>query len=237
MRLTLLILPGLTFFLSAQAPADLAERLERSQRLPLAAVRSLAAELDAAPVSPAWKPYHQACLAYAEAGLLAETEPKLARQRLDQAIATLEPRTDSESQALLIGCLGLKMGLAPMSAMSLSAKTDTLINKVLSQQPGNPRARLFQGMNIYYTPAFFGGGARKALPVLERAARDAQAESLPADPWAPRWGKAEACTWLALAQCQAGKWDAAKLSAHLAQALDPDYPLLRTGVLAKLQGK
>ncbi|HTL98367.1 MAG TPA: hypothetical protein VL181_06135, partial [Holophagaceae bacterium] len=58
----------------------------------------------------------------------------------------------------------------------------------------------------------------------------------PADPWSPRWGKAEAYAWLATAEADLGR--AKEAQAHLDQALalDPAYAYAKLVLAPRLKG-
>jgi Tfp pilus assembly protein PilF len=94
----------------------------------------------------------------------------------------------------------------------------------------------FQGVNLLHTPAFFGGGAKAALPVLQAAVKAAQAEAMPTDPWAPTWGRAESLAWLAMAEIEAGDLDAARTHVEQSLAEDPHYGFVRAVVAPRLKG-
>lgn len=59
--------------------------------------------------------------------------------------------------------------------------------QAIKANPANPRAYLQKGTAIYYTPELFGGGAKKAKPVLESAI-DKYKSAKPASKQAPAWG-------------------------------------------------
>jgi len=90
---------------------------------------------------------------------------------------------------------------------------------------------------VLHMPAFVGGGAARAIPVLEAALAAAEKEAAPADAWAPSWGRIESLSWLALAQAQAGQAAAARATVQRARALDPDNGFLDTMVLPLLKEK
>lgn len=221
-----LLLPALTLLVPAAA-ADVQEglgaRLNRAPRLSTEGLRQLQAELAVAALPPAAKAYHEAHLAYLSAARRAAGDAKQDQAALDRAIKALEGRSDAESMALLGACLGVKIGFAPMSGISLSPKASALFEGALQKSPGNPRVLLLQGIHVLHTPAFFGGGAEAALPALQAAAQAAAAEPAPADGLAPAWGRVESLVWLAQAQRKLGKEAEAQASLKAALALDPAY--------------
>jgi hypothetical protein len=216
----LFLLPALVCSLSAQE-VPLAERVQAAQRLRVDALRQLQGEL-ALETDPG-KVYFEALVAY---GIVAQTmskDPKGAEALLDRTIDTLKLRKDPESQALHGSLLGLKIGFSSMSAMTLAPRASSLFSVARKAAPESPRVLLLQGIHVLHTPAFFGGGAKAAMPLLEAAVKAAELEQAPKDPWAPRWGKAESYAWLATAEMDLGLTKEA--NAHLDQSLsvDPAY--------------
>ena len=230
---SLLLLPALTLVLPAQAP--LAQRVQAAQRLRAEALRQLQGEL-ALESNPA-KGYFEALVAY---GLVAQTrgqDPKGAEALLDQTLTALKGRKDGESLALHGALLGLKIGFAPASGMVLGPRASSLFDQARAAVPESPRVRLLQGLHVLHMPEFFGGGAQAALPLLTAALKAAEAEGPATDPWAPRWGRAEALAWLAQVELDLGRVADAKAHLDQALALDPDYGFARFVVAPRLQAK
>lgn len=222
MRMQLLLLPVLTFSLSAQE-TDLPAQLQRSLRLGTDSLRELQAELAKDPTPPEKKAYFQALVGYTLASHLQHQDAKTAEALVDRTVKSLEGRKDAESLALLGACFGLKIGFSPMSGMTLAPKAAGLFQQALKLSPGNPRALYFQGLHVYHTPAFFGGGAEKAQPILEAAEKAASNEKPTGNVWAPSWGRAESLAWLALVQLDQQQVEAADQSLKAALAMDGDY--------------
>ena len=220
---------------AAAAPAPtLAQRAQALPRLSTEAVRQLQGEL--AMATEPGKAYAEALAAYTLVSHTRSQDPKGAEALLDRTLASLKARRDAESLALQAACLGLKMGFSPSSGMVLGPRAAGLLAEARELAPGNPRVLTFQGINILHTPAFFGGGAKAALPVLHAAVKAAQVEAAPTDPWAPTWGRAESLAWLAMAEIEAGELESAK--AHVEQSLaeDPTYGFVRAVVAPRLKG-
>jgi hypothetical protein len=82
----------------------------------------------------------------------------------------------------------MKVSLAPQArAMTLIPKSSALIEKAIALDPGNPRALLVKGQNLFYTPEAFGGGKTKAKEVLLVAGEKFKSEQPAA--LMPTWGK------------------------------------------------
>jgi hypothetical protein len=62
------------------------------------------------------------------------------------------------------------------------------INKAKALNPENPRIYYLQGTSVFYTPKMFGGGAKNAAPLFEKAATLFQNEST-GNLLKPYWGR------------------------------------------------
>lgn len=69
-----------------------------------------------------------------------------------------------------------------------SSSSTSQYNKAIELNPQNPRGYYLMGMHIFFTPKFFGGGAEKALPYLQKAAERYEGFE-PASRLHPDWGK------------------------------------------------
>jgi hypothetical protein len=72
-------------------------------------------------------------------------------------------------------------------------KYSTLSNEALTKatafNANNPRIYYMRGQNTLHTPAMFGGGKNKALPLFEKAKSLFDGQTI-TDPLMPNWGKA-----------------------------------------------
>ena len=64
------------------------------------------------------------------------------------------------------------------------------LNKAMSFNAENPRAYYLTGLNLFYTPESFGGGAKAACPYFQTAI-EKFAENVPEHVLAPSWGGEE----------------------------------------------
>jgi len=78
----------------------------------------------------------------------------------------------------------------PVRGMSYSSKADATLKKAIAADDSNPRAWSLMAYNVYYTPAAFGGGSQKALPVFQKAKEKFQFFR-PVRPFLPNWGEQE----------------------------------------------
>jgi hypothetical protein len=82
-----------------------------------------------------------------------------------------------------------RIDVSPMErGLAYSLKADSEIKKAEAANHNDPRPYFLYGMNVYYTPKLFGGGAEKALPLFEQAA-DKFNEFVPKMSFMPHWGK------------------------------------------------
>jgi hypothetical protein len=217
--------------------AELTSLLARLQRLPIEQVQSLQARLALDPAPAAKKAYHELHLAYVLASRQGETDPKGTKALVERSLKTYEGVQEPESRALLGAMMGVKISFSAMSGMTLGPRAAKLFDEALAQRPGNPRITLLKAIHLLHTPAFVGGGAKVALPLMEQAVALAEKEPVPTDPWAPSWGRVESLEWLAYTQAVAGQAEAARKTADRVLAQDPKDGFIAKMVLPKLQGK
>ena len=77
-----------------------------------------------------------------------------------------------------------------MRALTYSRKADANLKQAAATDDGNPRVWSLMGYNVFHTPAVFGGGASKALPLFLKA-RDRFRSFKPRLPFMPVWGEPE----------------------------------------------
>jgi hypothetical protein len=95
----------------------------------------------------------------------------------------------SESAALQAFLYQARIEVSPMErGLDYSLKADSEIKKAEANNADDPRPYFLYGMNVYYTPRIFGGGAEKALPLFEKAAEKFN-DFVPKMPFMPHWGE------------------------------------------------
>jgi tetratricopeptide (TPR) repeat protein len=226
--------------LNLLAQGNLPQRLARAQGSSLVQIQELQSSLTSAPGSPDQKAYSEALIDYCIVNQTRDKNPKQAKAVLDSALKLLAPRKDAESMALHAACLGHKINFSPMMGMILAPKAVGLFERAEKLSPSSPRVLTLHGVHVLYTPVLFGGGPGKALPILLAAVKAAEAEAEPSDPWAPRWGRIESLSWLAIAQGEAGRITDAQATLARAKALDPGHGLIgyaEQRILARIQRK
>jgi hypothetical protein len=95
----------------------------------------------------------------------------------------------AESASLQAFLYQTRIEVSPMErGLEYSMKADTEIKKAETVNSDDPRPYFLYAMNVYYTPAIFGGGAQKALPLFEKAAEKFDS-FVPKMPFMPHWGE------------------------------------------------
>ena len=216
---------------------DLPAQLARLQRLPTDQIRTLQARLALDPASAEKKAYHELHLAYVLASRTSKEDPKGSKALVEGALKAFEANKNPDCQALVGGLLGLKIGFSPMSGMTLAPRASALFGEAQAKQPGNPRVALLRAIHLLHTPAFVGGGAKAALPLMEEAVKLAAKEVPSTDPWAPAWGRIESLGWLAYTQVEAGQLAEAQQTVDQTLSLDPGNGFVTRMVLPRLQAK
>jgi cytochrome c-type biogenesis protein CcmH/NrfG len=77
---------------------------------------------------------------------------------------------------------------AMVKGAEYSPKVQQALQTAIALDPANPRPYYLLGQQLLYTPEFYGGGAKAALPWLEQAAAKFEAQQ-PASALHPRWGQ------------------------------------------------
>ncbi|NOT32781.1 MAG: hypothetical protein HOP12_01290 [Candidatus Eisenbacteria bacterium] len=101
----------------------------------------------------------------------------------------------AENHALKSALLGFKIQFGGMAlGMTLGPEMARLEERAETLAPANPRVLLLRGMMTLHRPAFIGGGAKKALPILEQAIAAFEAASA-TDARTADWGRDDAHVW------------------------------------------
>ncbi len=152
-------------------------------------------------------------------------------KHMDQAIAA-DPK-NAEYIALKSGVMGLSIMVAPMRGMTVGNEIGDLQNQARALAPDNPRVALMEGINTMNKPGFVGGGAKKALPQLERAIA-LFAKAAPSDSTAIDWGYDDAYTWAGRAAAKLDKPAEARGYYQKALEINPQNGWVRYGLLPAL---
>ena len=174
---------------AAKTPADVQANLAKMERA-----------VAAAPA--AWEPRYYQARAYLKLGFAGkdgDAQDKL----FDQAEAALNAAkklAGADQAELLIMQAYVLQGRIMVSPMTRGAVYTGRVQEALGQAkalaPNNPRVYLLLANDLFYRPAFFGGGAEKARPLYERA-KALFGTFRPATALSPTWGEKNADSALA----------------------------------------
>lgn len=150
----------ITMYDSAKTITDLQAAASRFERI-------------ATTESSRWEPLYYHAFAYINLSFSEKDGDKkdalmdIAQKSIDKA---LENKGDKSELYTLQGFLYQgRIQANAMRSMTYSQKASDILEKAIKENPENPRALLLIGQNIYYTPAMFGGGSKKALPKFQEA--------------------------------------------------------------------
>ena len=174
---------------AAKTPADVQANLAKLERA-----------VAAAPA--AWEPRYYQARAYLKLGFAGkdgDAQDKL----FDQAEAALNAAkklAGADQAELLIMQAYVLQGRIMVSPMTRGVVYTGRVQEALGQAkvlaPNNPRVYLLLANDLFYRPAFFGGGAEKARPLYERA-KALFGTFRPATVLSPTWGEKNADSALA----------------------------------------
>ena len=174
---------------AAKTPADVQANLAKLERA-----------VAAAPA--AWEPRYYQARAYLKLGFAGkdgDAQDKL----FDQAEAALNAAkklAGADQAELLIMQAYVNQGRIMVSPMTRGAVYTGRVQEALGQAkalaPNNPRVYLLLANDLFYRPAFFGGGAEKAKPLYDRA-KALFGTFRPATALSPTWGEGNADAALA----------------------------------------
>lgn len=152
------------------------------------------------------------------------------------ALATVQGEPwQSEARALEGAICGQLISLkGGMSAMTLGPKAGQLTADAAARLPDSPRVRLFRAQILEHTPAMFGGDVAAAAKLYQQAV-DAFASGEKGS--GPRWGYADALTWLGLSRQAADDEAGARTAWERALQIEPDDHYVKFALLPRLQQK
>jgi len=138
-----------------------------------------------------WMPGYYAAYCYTRVTTMGRMDKDEVHKYLDLAQAEINKRlkfTTTESEIYALQALVYQLRITDMSK---GYKYSSLSNEALmvaeKLDPENPRVYYLKGSNTFHTPKMFGGGAKKAKPDLEKAAKLFNTKET-ANKLAPGWG-------------------------------------------------
>ena len=148
-----------------------------------------------------WLPYYYAGLAFTNIGWF---DPKIDKDKnAQQAKAMCDKAAAIQDNAEISTIRNMaatqQMLVNPQERwQTYGQEAAAALQKGMQADPNNPRLYYLQGMNVFNTPAQFGGGKDKAKPIFEKAVALYKSEQ--AKPLYPHWGQKQAEDMLA--KCQ-----------------------------------
>ncbi len=138
-----------------------------------------------------WLPDYYAAYCFIRSTFFDNMEADAKHAQLDKAQQLVDKIMKShgnESEIFALQALLFQIRITDMSkGAKYSQKAAEAIAIAEKLNPENPRVYYLRGSNTFHTPKFFGGGAEKAKPDLEKAALMFE-NQMQSDPLQPSWG-------------------------------------------------
>jgi len=138
-----------------------------------------------------WLPNYYAAYCYVSSTFFDNIEVDDKHKQLDKAqslIDEIQKKNSEESEVYALQAFVYQLRITDMSkGAKYSMKALSAIAEAEKLNPENPRVYYLRGSNTLHTPKFFGGGADKARPDLEKAARMFEKQKQE-DALMPSWG-------------------------------------------------
>ena len=152
-----------------------------------------------------WLPNYYAAYCFIRSTFFDEMDADTKHAQLDKAQALVDQlmkTNDDESEIYALQALLYQLRITDMSkGAKYSMKASDAIKQAERLNPNNPRVYYLRGSNTFHTPKFFGGGAEKAKPDLEKAAEMFESTQQ-TDSLMPTWGNVH--NQQLLSQCEEG---------------------------------
>ena len=127
----------------------------------------------------------------------------------------------SEAYILKMSVEGNRWMYEPDKMNDIIAKTAEATDKAKKLEPDNPRFYLVSGMNTFYTPENFSGGADASLPLFLKSYELFQTRK-EKDETFPDWGYVTSAGMIAMCKIKQDKMDEAKQYIEKALEIDSD---------------
>lgn len=95
--------------------------------------------------------------------------------------------SNTETLTLMAYWLSARINASKARGVTLGAESRSYAQKAIEADSANPRAYLIKALVTYYTPAIFGGGKKKAEPIVQETTQRFEAFR-PKTPLDPHWG-------------------------------------------------
>nr|WP_319511481.1 hypothetical protein [uncultured Draconibacterium sp.] len=138
-----------------------------------------------------WLPNYYAAYCFMRSTFFGEMDDDTKHAQLNKAQALVDQlmkTNDDESEIYALQALLYQIRITDISkGAKYSMKATDALKQAERLNPENPRVYYLRGSNTFHTPKFFGGGAEKAKPDLEKAAKMFESNK-PSNPLMPTWG-------------------------------------------------
>lgn len=139
-----------------------------------------------------WLPAYYSAYCYVRSTFFDNMESDEKQKQLDKAQNIIDQLMKNEKDESEIYCLQAFVYQMRITGMGDGAKYSKKANDALDTakklNPENPRVSYLKGTNTFHTPKFFGGGAEKAKPFFEKAAKLFESYT-PQNKLMPTWGE------------------------------------------------
>jgi len=143
-----------------------------------------------------WLPLYYQSYCHVMIGMVQEENSKKDEyyERAEALINKADSLSPDNSEVYVVKSLvnSMKISVDPSTrGQKLGMQSAAFNAKAIELDKNNPRAHMMKGTGLMYTPAQFGGGKEKALPVLEEAVAKFK-EFKPKNSIMPNWGEQHA---------------------------------------------
>jgi hypothetical protein len=190
-KLAAAIRSALAAYKAAKTPAEVQQVANQWERIATAEPKE-------------WLPAYWATYTYLMLHYRAEDEQlrETALEKTEEWYEKLEKLAEKNDEVAILAAwyYQARLGASPATGwMRFGGKITKNLEKAKLLNPENPRLYLVEGQNLFYTPAAFGGGKDKALPLF-KAGQEKFAKFVPVSDLHPNWGKGQLEQYLA--KCQ-----------------------------------
>jgi hypothetical protein len=195
---------AITVLLSAFSIAAISANYEEAMKTNIEKINQLKSSKDLAELAAnfqrianaekdKWLPGYYAAYCYLNTTFFDELKSKEIHEYLDLAQAEIDKVqkiAPKESEIFALQAFVYQLRITDMSkGYKYSSLATEAINTAEKLNSENPRVYYLRGSNTFHTPKMFGGGAEKAKPDLEKAAKMFEAQKLESE-ISPSWGAA-----------------------------------------------
>jgi tetratricopeptide (TPR) repeat protein len=188
----------------------------------------------------AWYPRHYAALVYIQLGNIARAGNRQLAYRYYQrarehAHAAHERAPNAENTLVLADVYGKLASLKTFKMLYYGSRSKTYLKAAFNLNPRSPKNHLIAGIEIMWTPGFFGGSKKRARAFLDKALVLASSWR-ETDPLIVRWATRPEI-FAHLAQLEILCDDPVRARGYVSRALElrPDYDFVHRDIIPQLR--